>query len=79
MTEGTTDKINVKASHGLYKSWHELSKKVQNLAAIVQNDMDVNPDEVVKWEALATQTEREIKDLAIRTSDHVWGTSEEKG
>ena len=55
----------------LWDEWQALSRKVQALSGIVQNDMDLQEEQIKEWRDISFRCWNHLKDLTGRTLQHL--------
>lgn len=63
--------VDIKSNEEIFKLWQSLSYGVRNLSAIVQNDIQLTPDQYAQWTAHVSNTRTMFESLVKRTMDHI--------
>lgn len=71
--------IKITANPGLFAKWRDqgdrLHHRVQVLSGIVQNDLEVSPEDLKEWvgalDSLRTEIETTLKELGTETANYI--------
>jgi len=69
-------KVKIKSDEQLFEKFKELSHRLQNIGGIVQNDMEVEEDEVIR--IMSKEWDDLVKDMAthrMAVVDHIMRTN----
>lgn len=62
--------LHIEADEELFNQWQFLARRVDSLAAIVQNDMTIPQNEFDEWLSWARMIDSQLSELTARTASH---------
>lgn len=62
--------VEIKSNEELFNKWKRLAAKVQNINAIVQNDVDIPKEEIREWMKSAHSVKDEMQALIQETEKY---------
>jgi hypothetical protein len=63
--------IKVEANKEIFDLWQSVSYGVRNLGSIVQNDMELTPEQYMQWVVHVSNTRTLFEALVKKTMDHI--------